>query len=73
MHKLGLAQHIGFVRMSGRPLNGVRAVPAVLLRHLGATLDNGTPDLTLCMRCMPEAAPRSITSSRPARSWALPE
>ena len=27
-HKLGLALHIGFVRMSGRPLNSVRAVPA---------------------------------------------
>ena len=30
-HQLGLALHIGFVRMSGRPLNSVRAVPAVLL------------------------------------------
>ena len=37
-YKLGLALHIGFVRMSGRPLNSVRAVPAVLLRHLGSVL-----------------------------------
>ena len=44
-HKLGLALHIGFVRMSGRPLNSVRAVPAVLLRHLGQMLDVATPDL----------------------------
>ena len=44
-HKLGLALHIGFVRMSGRPLNSVRAVPAVLLRHLGQMLDIATPDL----------------------------
>ena len=44
-HKLGLALHIGFVRMSGRPLNSVRAVPAVLLRHLGSMLDIETPDL----------------------------
>jgi len=44
-HKLGLALHIGFVRMSGRPLNSVRAVPAALLRHLGQTLDIETPDL----------------------------
>jgi hypothetical protein len=43
--KLGLALHIGFVRMSGRPLNGVRAVPAVLLRHLGQVLEIATPDL----------------------------
>jgi hypothetical protein len=44
-HKLGLALHIGFVRMSGRPLNSVRAVPVALLRHLGQTLDIATPDL----------------------------
>lgn len=43
-HKLGLALHIGAVRMSGRPLNSVRAVPAVLLRHLGQMLDIATPD-----------------------------
>ena len=44
-HKLGLALHIGFVRMSWRPLNSVRAVPAALRRHLGQTLDIETPDL----------------------------
>jgi hypothetical protein len=44
-HKLGLALHIGFVRMSGRPLNSVRAVPAALLRHLGQTLDIEAPDV----------------------------
>ena len=44
-HKLGLALHIGFVRMSGRPLNSVRAVPAVLLRHLGSVLGIETPEL----------------------------
>jgi len=43
--KLGLALHIGFVRMCGRPLNSVRAVPAALLRHLGRELDLATPDL----------------------------
>jgi len=44
-HKLGLALHIGFVRMAGRPLNSVRAVPAGLLRHLGHTLEIATPDV----------------------------
>ncbi len=33
--KLGLALHIGFVRMSGRPLNSVRVVPPVLLAPPG--------------------------------------
>ena len=44
-HKLGLALHIGFVRMSGRALISVRAVPVALLRHLGQTLDIATPVL----------------------------
>jgi Domain of unknown function (DUF4158) len=44
-HKLGLALPIGFVRMAGRPLNSVRAVPAGLLRHLGHTLEIATPDV----------------------------
>jgi hypothetical protein len=43
--KLGLALHIGFLRMSGRPLNSVSVVLAVLLRHLGQMLDIATPDL----------------------------
>ena len=43
--KLGFALHIGFVRMSGRPLNNVRAVPTVLLAHLGRELSIAAPDL----------------------------
>jgi hypothetical protein len=47
--KLGLALHIGFVRMSGRPLNSVRAVPAALLGHLGRELDLATrPGISSC-------------------------
>jgi len=43
--KLGLALHIGFARMTGRPLNSVRIVPPALLRHLGRELDITAPDL----------------------------
>jgi hypothetical protein len=43
--KLGLALHIGFVRMSGRPLNSVRAVPPALLQHLGRELGIAAPQL----------------------------
>lgn len=43
--KLGLALHIGFVRMSGRPLNSARVVPASLLAHLGRELSIAAPDL----------------------------
>ena len=34
-HKLGLALHRGFLRLSGRMLNSVRIVPATLWQHLG--------------------------------------
>jgi hypothetical protein len=34
--KLGLALHIGFVRMSGRVLDAFRVAPPALWRHLGS-------------------------------------
>jgi hypothetical protein len=43
--KLDLTLHIGFARMTGRPLNSVRAVPPALLRHLGRELNIAAPDL----------------------------
>jgi hypothetical protein len=36
--KLGLALHIGFLRMSGRLLDALRVVPPGLWRHLGNEL-----------------------------------
>lgn len=44
-HRLGLALHIGFLRMSGRPLKAFRIIPASLWRHLGAQFDVAAPDL----------------------------
>lgn len=44
-HKLGLALHIGFVRLSGRLLNSVRVVPSALWRHLGHELGVTAPEL----------------------------
>ena len=43
--KLGLALHIGFLRLSGRLLNSVRMVPADLWRHLGQELGVTAPEL----------------------------
>lgn len=43
--KLGLALQIGFLRMSGRLLDAVRIVPAVLWRHLGEQFTVAAPDL----------------------------
>ena len=43
--KLGLALQIGFLRMSGRVLDAVRIVPAVLWRHLGEQFNVAAPDL----------------------------
>ena len=37
-HKLGLALHMGVLRLSGRSLNAVRIIPASLWAHLGKEL-----------------------------------
>jgi hypothetical protein len=44
-HKLGLALHIGFLRLSGRMLNSVRIVPATLWQHLGNEIGITAPEL----------------------------
>ena len=44
-HKLGLALHIGFLRMSGRLLSSFRVVPANLWRHLGNELNIDAPEI----------------------------
>ena len=44
-HKLGLALHIGFLRMSGRLLYAFRVVPVGLWRHLSEELGIATPDV----------------------------
>ena len=43
--KLGLALHIGFLRMSGRLLDAVRVVPPALWRHLGSELGIDAPEI----------------------------
>jgi len=44
-HKLGLALHIGFLRLSGRFLNALRVVPASVWAHLGKELEVRPPDV----------------------------
>ncbi len=44
-HKLGLALHMGFLRMSGRLLNAFRIVPSALWSHLGRELGIKAPDV----------------------------
>ena len=43
--KLGLALHMGFLRLSGRTLNAVRVVPASLWNHLGKELGVKPPEV----------------------------
>ncbi|GLQ45946.1 putative transposase [Dyella lipolytica] len=45
LHRLGLALQIGFIRMTGSVLGGIKVVPAELWAHLGETLDIPTPDI----------------------------
>ena len=42
---VGLALHIGFLRMCGRPLDAFRVVPPPLWRHLGTVLNCDVPEI----------------------------
>ena len=44
-HKLGLALHIGFLRLSGRHIAPRRIVPAALWHHLGTQIGVSAPEL----------------------------
>lgn len=44
-HKLGLALHIGFLRLSGRSLKALRVVPVSLWAHLGKELGVRPPEV----------------------------
>ena len=44
-HKLGLALHMGFLRLSGRSLTAVRVVPVSLWAHLGNVLEVRPPEI----------------------------
>jgi hypothetical protein len=63
-HKLGLALHIGFLRMSGRPLDAVRIVPANLWQHLDSARDRRPG--SRCAHCITAVARSMTTNSSPA-------
>jgi len=44
-HKLGLALHIGFLRLSGRHLEPRRIVPPAIWHHLGTQIGASAPEL----------------------------
>jgi hypothetical protein len=77
--KLGLALQIGFLRMSGRVLDAVRIVPAVLWRHLGeqfnvassrrAVQRGGTGFGLAARHVRARKYPLLNTSSWPVRCW----
>ncbi|CAB3802936.1 hypothetical protein LMG28614_05705 [Paraburkholderia ultramafica] len=60
--KLGLALHIGFLRMSGRLLDAFRVIPSVLWRHLSAELSIDAPELA-SLRAMYGPGRPSLTLS----------
>ena len=43
--RLGFALQIGYLRMTGRTLDGLRIIPIALWQHLGRQLDVQAPDL----------------------------
>tara|TARA_R110002073_G_scaffold146502_1_gene299032 strand:+ start:10259 stop:13153 length:2895 start_codon:yes stop_codon:yes gene_type:complete len=44
-HRLGFAIHLGFLRMTGRPLDAFEHIPPSLLRHIRNDLAISTPEL----------------------------
>ena len=44
-NKLGLALHMGFLRLSGRSLNALRVVPVALWAHLGEEIGVRPPEI----------------------------
>ena len=66
---LGLALQIGFLRMSGRVLDAVRIVPAVLWRHLGEQFNGRHRIWPRCGLCTGGAMPYLNTSSWPVMCW----
>ncbi len=69
--KLGFALHLGFVRMSGRPLDAFRVLPVVLPRHLGKELGIPVPDVASLVRVLRDAVVVSTMSElrTHARRW----
>ncbi len=45
-HRLATAIQIGFIKMTGCPLDAFDTLPIAVLRHLGIELDIATPELT---------------------------
>ena len=68
-HKLGMALHIGFLRMSGRLLGAFRMVPAALWRHLGDELGVAAPEVA-SLRAM-YASGRTLFDHQQAACTAL--
>ena len=63
--QLGLALQLGFLRMSGRPLDAVGAVPPALWRHLGTQFAVTAPDLASLRST--GTAPKAFCSSSALR------
>ena len=64
-HKLGLALHIGFLRLSGRLLNSVRIVPTIWVTKSASLLLNWHP----CEPCMFAVEPSLTINNWPVMSW----
>lgn len=68
-HKLGLALHIGFLRMSGRLLDAFRIVPPGCGATSATSWASMPRNWPRCGRCTAAAARCSTTSKSPAKPW----
>ena len=77
LHRTAVALHIGFLKMTGRPLNSVEIVPEAVLAHLGGRLDCTPPRIASRAgvrrprRSSGSARQRAVISfTPPATPWA---
>ena len=61
--RLGTALQIGFLKMSGRPLDQLQRVPTAVLEHLSPQVGGSTPDLAT-LRAIYSDAPRVLHRHR---------
>lgn len=65
--KLAAAMQLGFLKMSGRPLSGLRVIPRDLLKHIGLQLQVAPPTIA-SLKAIYRRRPRTLYSHQ---SWAI--
>jgi hypothetical protein len=67
--RIGLAIHVGFLRMTGRSLDAFETIPRVLLRHLGKQFECAARTLLPFEPSTDDGEPSMNTKSGQSENW----